>query len=137
MPSWLVAGLLAPSVFLILDLVWLTIMTPVFYRPQLGDLMAVNLRPLPAVIFYLIYTSTLVVLVVLPALERTSPLQALLNGGLFGLAAYATYNLTNLATLSRWPLTLAIVDMLWGALLTATAAFIAVQLAVLLANRLS
>lgn len=135
MPTTVIAGLTTFAAFVAIDLVWLTLMAPRLYRPQLGDLAASNPRLAPAIIFYLIYTVALTILVVLPAIRTNSPMQALINGAVFGLAAYATYNLTNLSTLARWPLALTVVDMTWGTVLTATAAFAVASVVPLISGR--
>jgi uncharacterized membrane protein len=86
----------------------------------------------PAIIFYLLFPLALLVLVILPAVERGSWLRALLWGGLLGMAAYATYDLTNLATIKNWPLSITIIDIAWGAALSAITAVAAYFIARLL-----
>jgi uncharacterized membrane protein len=106
-------------VFLGIDFVWLSTMGDRFYRKQLGDMM----RPSPdlgvALLFYLVYVVGALVLVVLPAAEKGSLMQAVLGGALLGLVAYGTYDITNLSTLVGWPTVVAVVDMVWGTTLTA------------------
>ena len=106
-------------VFLGIDFVWLSTMGDRFYRKQLGDMM----RPSPALgvalLFYLVYVVGALVLVVLPAAEKGSLMQAVLGGALLGLVAYGTYDITNLSTLVGWPTVVAVVDMIWGTTLTA------------------
>jgi len=106
-------------VFLGIDFVWLSTMGDRFYRKQLGDMM----RPSPdlgvALLFYLVYVVGALVLVVLPAAEKGSLIQAVLGGALLGLVAYGTYDITNLSTLVGWPTVVAVVDMVWGTTLTA------------------
>lgn len=109
-------------VFLILDFVWLGWIARGFYRQQLGHLLSPEVRWLPAVIFYLLFVAAVVVFAVLPAVERGSLLRATLWGGFFGMVAYATYDLTNLATLRGFPTIVAVVDMAWGFTLTAIVA---------------
>ncbi len=116
-----------------LDAVWLTTMVNRLYKPELGDLLADGFKPLPAGLFYLIYAAGVLALVVAPALKSGQWTDALWRGALFGLCAYATYNLTNLATLRGWSLQVTLADMVWGAVLTAVAA----TLAVLIGARLS
>ncbi len=119
MPNKIVLFLVTLVVFLIIDLVWLGFIARHFYRNQLGFLMSENTNWGAAVVFYLIYILGLVVFVITPALEKTSWVHAVVYGGLFGLVAYATYDLTNLATIKNWPLTVTIVDTIWGTVLTA------------------
>lgn len=110
------------TVFLAIDAVWLTVVAKNFYAKYLGYLMAKNPNLLAAGIFYLLFVVGMVVLVLSPALEKKSLMQAILTGALFGLVSYATYDLTNLATIKDWPLLVTVVDMIWGTVLSATVA---------------
>ena len=113
--------------FLALDAVWLGLIAQPFYQAQIGFLMAKNPHWLAAGAFYLLYVGGLVFFVVGPALRSgESPARAALHGAFFGLVAYATYDLTNLATLDRWPLLLTAVDLVWGATLGALTTLAAV-----------
>ena len=106
--------------FLIIDLIWLGVIARSFYQAQIGHLMRSNVNWAAALVFYLVFVSGIVVLVVWPAIERQSLQHAVLLGGLFGLVTYAAYDLTNLATLKGFPLTVALVDLVWGAVLCTT-----------------
>ena len=108
-------------VFFLIDMLWLGVIARDFYRTQLGELMG-DIRWIPALIFYALFVAALIFFAVVPALERGALTNALLLGALFGFVAYATYNLTNLATLRDWPLLMALVDMAWGAVLGALVA---------------
>lgn len=108
--------------FLIIDGIWLTVVAKNFYSKHLGYLMAKTPNLLAAGIFYLIYIFGLVVLVLSPALQKNSLVSAILMGALFGFCAYATYDLTNLATVKDWPLIVTIVDLIWGAVLSGSVA---------------
>lgn len=110
----LVTFLVAFAVFMIIDLIWLGVIAAPFYRNQIGFLMAKKVNWGAAVLFYLIFIAGMVIFVIDPALQTQSFTSALVMGALFGLVTYATYDLTNLATLEGWPLTLVIVDLLWG-----------------------
>lgn len=103
---------------LILDLSWLGLVAKSFYQKHLGYLTAGKFLLWPAVIFYPLYAFGLVIFVVNPALEQKSLLAALWRGALFGLIAYATYDLSNQATIDRWPMIVTIVDIIWGALVS-------------------
>ena len=107
--------LVALGLFLLIDGIWLTTVAKNFYAKNLGYLMSKNPNLVAAGIFYVIYVITLVILVISPALQRGSLLSAVLTGALFGLCAYATYDLTNLATIKDWPLLVTVVDLIWGA----------------------
>ena len=108
---------LALPIFFGLDMVWLGVAAKSFYTKQIGFLMTPKVNWAAAILFYLLFLVGLVVFVIAPAVERDSWVHALLFGALFGLIAYATYDLTNLATLKDWPLALTIVDLIWGTVL--------------------
>ncbi|MBS3987383.1 MAG: DUF2177 family protein [Erysipelothrix sp.] len=110
----LVTFLVAFAVFMIIDLIWLGVIAAPFYRNQIGFLMAKKVNWGAAVLFYLIFIAGMVIFVIEPALQAQSFTSALVMGALFGLVTYATYDLTNFATLEGWPLTLVIVDIVWG-----------------------
>ncbi len=122
MITWITAYAAAAVAFLVLDLVWLGVVARTFYRDRLGGLLRDDVDVVPALLFYLLYVLGIVVFAVAPALAAGSWMTAALYGALLGLVAYATYDLTNLATLAGWPLSVAVVDMLWGAAVTALAA---------------
>lgn len=108
------------AVFLAMDLTWLGVLAKGFYQEQLGYLMRPDVRVGAAVLFYLIYVAAIVVLVVAPAVEQESLGRALATGALFGLAAYAAFDLTSLALVRDFPVKVAVVDLAWGVVLTAT-----------------
>ena len=109
-------------VFLGLDALWLGVVARSFYAAQLGHLMRDSVNFVAAGGFYLAYVVGIVVFAVAPALADGSWKHAALYGALFGLLAYGTYDMTNLATLRNWPLTMSLVDMAWGAVLTGVSA---------------
>lgn len=111
--------------FVVLDGLWLGLVAPKFYRSQIGFIMTKNPNWIAAVAFYLLYIAGMVVFV---TGREGTPMQAALRGALFGLVCYATYDLTNLATLEGWPVLVTVVDLCWGAFLTATASFAAISL---------
>lgn len=110
----------AIAVFFALDLAWLGVVAKKFYAEQMGHLTRPDVQWGPAVLFYLIYVAAIVVLCVKPGLERESIGRAAALGALFGLAAYAAFDLTALALLKDFPMKGAAVDLLWGTVLTAT-----------------
>ena len=122
------AYLVASAAFLLLDACWLGTMGPRLYRPALGDLMAADVDWLAAGLFYPVYLFGLLVFAIAPALERRAPGLALRRGALLGLVAYATYDLTNQATLRHWPWAITLADLTWGALASAVAAWLAARL---------
>jgi len=115
-----VAFVAAAAVFLLLDAVWLTTMSSRLYRPAIGHVMRADFDTLAAAAFYAIYLTGLVVFVVRPA---TDGRMALARGALFGLVCYATYDLTNQATIVRWPWHITIIDLAWGAFVSAVSAW--------------
>jgi uncharacterized membrane protein len=114
--------------FFALDLLWLGVVAKGFYRTQMGHLLRPDVQWGPALLFYLIFVAALVVFVVQPALEKQSLRHALLYGAFFGLATYAAYDLTNLALAKDFPTIVAVVDLAWGAVLSATVAAVAYKL---------
>ena len=111
--------LIALPVFFAIDMVWLGLVAKNFYKSQIGFLMKPDINWTAAIIFYLLFIVGLVLFVIMPAVEKGSWMYALLFGALFGLITYATYDLTNLATLKDWPVLVTIVDLAWGATLGA------------------
>ncbi len=109
----------------VIDAVWLSVVANKFYKSQLGSLLMEKPNMPAAVLFYIIYVIGVVVFVLMPALEKQSWMHAATYGALFGLVAYATYDLTNLATLKGWPVKLVVVDLLWGMVLTASVSVLA------------
>ena len=110
--------------FVAIDMVWLSLMAERLYRPVLGDILKPQPEFLPAAVFYLIYTIGLYGFVVWPAQQAESPLRALLLGAAFGCVTYATYDLTNQATLRNWSTALSIADICWGSVLAAISALV-------------
>jgi uncharacterized membrane protein len=122
MTDALVAFVAALAAMAVIDGVWLGLVARTFYRRHLGPLMADRPNWTAAVAFYLLYVVGVTVFAVLPAADSGSLLGAAWRGGLFGLVAYATYDLTNAATLRGWPGIVVVVDMAWGMMLTASVA---------------
>lgn len=112
--------LIALPVFFIIDFIWLALVARKFYLDQIGLLMKTNINWPVAITFYLLFIIGLVIFAIAPAVEKKSLASAVIMGGLFGFFTYATYDLTNLATLKNWPLSVSIVDMIWGTILAAS-----------------
>jgi uncharacterized membrane protein len=113
--------------FALLDFIWLTLMGDRLYRPVLGDMMRINVWP--AVLFYLVYPIGVVMFAVLPAKDPGSA-RAPMLGMMFGFFTYATYDLTNQATLQNWSTLLTSVDVVWGSALADTCAYLGYLIAV-------
>jgi uncharacterized membrane protein len=114
--------LVTVPVFFLIDLVWLGVVARDFYRSQIGSLMADPIVWPAAILFYLLSIAGIIFFAVVPAIDEGSWTKALLLGAAFGFFTYMTYDLTNLATLQGWPVTLAVVDIAWGTVLSATVA---------------
>jgi uncharacterized membrane protein len=112
------------AVFFLIDMAWLGLVAKNFYRQQLGALLSPKVNWPAAVLFYLLFIAGLQIFVIVPALAKGGALQALWQGAFFGLIAYATYDLTNLATLRDWPLLVTAVDLVWGAALGGLVSFV-------------
>lgn len=101
-------------IFLAIDFLWLGLISNKLYTQELGDLMKKDVNYVAAIIFYVIFMIALTVFVIVPGIESKSIAKVLLLGALFGLASYATYDLTNYATLANFPLKIVIIDLIWG-----------------------
>ena len=115
--SFIVTGI----IFAVVDMVWLKTMRG-FYEQKLGGLLQKPPNIQAAIVFYILYILGVVMFVILPTLTTTMIWQAGTMGALFGLVAYGTYDLTNLATLKNWSVKMTIIDMVWGAVATALSA---------------
>lgn len=111
--------LVALATFVACDMIWLGVMAPRFYRPTLGDIALSGVNLPPAIAFYVIYPIGLLIFAINPALKSGSIGNATLYGALFGFFTYATYDLTNQATLRNWTMQLTAIDVAWGTVLGA------------------
>ncbi len=119
-------------VYCAIDAVWLSVMAPRMYKPTLRDILLKDFKLGPAIVLYLAYPAGILVFATLPALEAGSVKPAFIYGALLGALAYATYDLTNYATLRNWTLRMTAIDIIWGAVVTAipaASAFYAVNAA--------
>ena len=119
----LISYLLTFIVFLIIDMLWLGIVAKNIYQKYLGGFLTNNVNWTAAFIFYFIFVVGISIFAIYPAVNKDSVYQALLMGALFGFFTYATYDLTNLATLKGWPLPIVIIDIIWGSVLSAIVSF--------------
>ncbi|MBA3235368.1 MAG: DUF2177 family protein [Chloroflexi bacterium] len=127
MPTFAILYLATVPVFFLIDLVWLGLVARDFYRDQMGSLMADPINWPAGILFYLLWVAGLILFAVTPALDGGDWVRALLLGAAFGFITYATYDLTNLATLRDWSLPLTLVDLAWGTVLggvVATASYL-------------
>lgn len=112
--DYLLMYIIAFIIFLAIDAVWLGLVAPKFYKAQIGHLMADKPNFIAALVFYLLFIVGVVYFVVNPAIEAESVSKVVVSGMLFGFMTYATYDLTNLATLKNWPIKVTIIDLIWG-----------------------
>ena len=110
--------------FFAIDMVWLGLVARTFYRNYLDFLLTPNTNWIAAVLFYLLFSLGVMVFVVVPGLQDNSLKATLLRAALFGLITYATYDLTNLATVKNWPVLITVVDMAWGTVLSVAVSFV-------------
>lgn len=115
----MVRYLVTTGVFLLIDIAWLALIAPKLYKANIGHLMADKPNLPAAGVFYLLYIAALLFFVIDPALVKGSAWQAVWTGAFLGLVMYATYDLTNLATLKDWPLKITAIDLAWGTFITA------------------
>lgn len=114
---WLKLYLLTIPVFFAIDMIWLGYAARNFYKNQLSHLLSPDVNWPAAFLFYFIYIIGILFFAVRPGLEGESLIRTCVFGALFGFFTYATYDLTNLATLRNWPLPVVVVDILWGTVL--------------------
>jgi uncharacterized membrane protein len=124
--------LIAFAVFFAVDMVWLGLVAKGFYRRHLGDMLSPKVNWTAAILFYLLFIAGLVVFAVKPVLLKGGTWEAAGLGALLGLICYATYDLTNLATLKDWPVIVTVVDLVWGTVLGGVVSVSTVGLARLL-----
>lgn len=115
--------LLTFGVFLIVDLLWLGIIAKNIYQKYLGGFLTDSVNWTAAFIFYFIYVVGISIFAIYPSVNKDSVYNAILMGALFGFFTYATYDLTNLATLKGWPLPIVFIDIIWGSVLSAVVSF--------------
>ena len=125
----LVATLIASVIFLVIDVIWLSFATKSFYRPLIGNLLTDTPVMWAAVLFYVLYVFGMALVVIQPCVDSASLFKTVYTGFIFGLVAYGTYNLTNMAVLKGWSPTVTFVDMFWGGSLTAISATTGLYLA--------
>ena len=114
------AYLLTAVVFFAIDMLWLGVIAKDLYNRYLGNFLSDQVNWTAAIIFYLIFIVGISIFAIYPSVEKNSVVSAIVLGALFGVFTYATYDLTNLATLKDWPLQIVFIDIAWGAFLTAS-----------------
>jgi len=120
----LIGYLLTFIVFLIIDMLWLGVVAKNLYQKYLGGFLSENVNWTAAIIFYLLYVVGISIFAIYPSVDKDSVSNAILMGALFGFFTYATYDLTNLATLKGWPIPIVIIDIIWGIVLSTSVSVI-------------
>ena len=105
-------------VFFIVDMAWLGFIAKDLYKKYLGGFLSEQVNWTAAVIFYLLFIVGVFIFAIMPSVEKNSVVSAITLGALFGFFTYATYDLTNLATLKGWPISIVFIDIIWGSVLT-------------------
>lgn len=105
-------------IFLIFDLFWLLVVSKNLYQTFIGELLG-DVKITPAIIFYFVYLVGVVFFILIPGIDKQSIFYTIFSGALFGFICYSTYDLTNLATIKNWPVTMTIIDLVWGTSVTA------------------
>ena len=125
----ILATLISALIFLIIDVIWLSFSVKSFYRPNIGHLLLDTPVMWAAILFYLIYVIGLAVVIIEPSLDYQNVQKFILKAFMFGLVAYGTYNLTNMATIKGWSPNVVFVDMIWGGSLTTFSSHFGILLA--------
>ena len=123
------ATIISALIFLIIDVIWLSFSVKSFYRPNIGHLLLETPVMWAAILFYLIYVIGLAVVIIEPSLDYQNTQKFLIKAFMFGLVAYGTYNLTNMATIKGWSPNVVFVDMIWGGSLTTFSSYFGIVLA--------
>lgn len=114
----LISYLLTFFVFFIVDMLWLGFIAKGLYNKYLGAFLHTEVNWTAAIVFYIIFIIGISIFVIYPAAAKNSMYYSVVYGALFGVFTYATYELTNMATLKDWPVEIVIIDIIWGAVLT-------------------
>ena len=112
------------GIFLVVDLIWLNLIAKNLYQKEIGSLLLKTPNLIPAILFYLLFIVALLILVLIPGIQSYSLVKTLLIGAVFGFISYATYDLTNLATLQGWSLKMTVIDLIWGTSVTTLITFL-------------
>lgn len=115
---YLIYFAVAFAIFLVIDMVWLGVIAKSLYRQELGHLMGARVNFIAAFVFYALFIVGALYFVIIPGLESGNVPRLILSAALYGLITYATYDLTNLATLRDWPLRITLIDLTWGTTLS-------------------
>jgi Predicted membrane protein len=121
--------ILAALIFLVIDIIWLSFAVKSFYRPNIGHLLLDKPVMWAAGLFYVLYVLGIAIVIIQPSLNSNDLNSVIYKAFIFGLVAYGTYNLTNMATIKGWSPSVVFVDMLWGGTLTAFSSYLGILFA--------
>ena len=121
--------ILAALIFLVIDIIWLSFAVKSFYRPNIGHLLLDKPVMWAAGLFYVIYVLGIAIVIIQPSLNSNDLNSVIYKAFIFGLVAYGTYNLTNMATIKGWSPSVVFVDMVWGGTLTAFSSYFGILFA--------
>lgn len=113
---------IALVIFFAIDIIWLGFIAKNLYREKLGFILSDKVNWVAAIVFYMIYIAGIIYFAILPGVASGDVVTALIKGALLGALCYATYDLTNMATIAKWPLIITVIDIIWGAFLTGSVA---------------
>lgn len=122
--KWLLYYGITLTVFMVIDLIWLGFIAKDLYSKYLGYLMSDKVNWIAALVFYLIFIGGVCYFVLYPSLLDQNITNLLIRAALFGFITYATYDLTNLATIKDWPINITIIDLIWGTTLSTSVSVI-------------
>jgi uncharacterized membrane protein len=120
MVKYIVLYAVALAIFFAMDLTWLGLIAKNLYKDKLGFIMSDKINWAAAIIFYLLFIGGMMYFAIIPGIESGSLVTTLIKGALLGGLCYATYDLTNMATIANWPISIVVIDIVWGMVLTAT-----------------
>jgi len=124
MSKFIYTYFLTVPVFFLVDMLWLGVLAKGFYRRQLANFLGEGFNWTAAIIFYLLFIVGIIIFAVWPGVEKNSLIRTIVFAALFGFFTYATYDLSNLATLKGWPITVVIVDIIWGVVISTITAIV-------------
>lgn len=114
--------------FLVFELIWIGLLARSFYNDQIGFLLSENPNWLAAVLFYLLFIAGLLYFSILPALNDKAEKKGVVQAAFYGLMTYGTYSLSNLSLIENWPVSITVLDMIWGTIVSIMVCFVTVKL---------
>jgi uncharacterized membrane protein len=124
----LTAYIASLALFLLLDLAWITIIASNFYKRNIGELLSESPKLIPAIVFYTVYIAIMFYLIIQPSVMKNNLIEAAIGGALFGVVGYGTYSVTNYAIIKNWSYCVTVIDIIWGAFISAFASIVGFML---------